>query len=67
VKQLVSVLVEAIVSGVLYKEVPAPPSTGECQGQEAGVGALGSRAAGGGGVYRGFSERKLGKGISFEM
>jgi hypothetical protein len=28
------------------------PSTGECQGQEAGVGRLGSRAGGG---YRGFS------------
>jgi hypothetical protein len=27
------------------------PSTGECQGQEAGVGGLGSRAGGG---YRGF-------------
>ena len=40
------------------------PSTGECQGQEAGVGGLGSRAGGG---YRGFSERKLGKGIAFEM
>jgi hypothetical protein len=25
------------------------PSTGECQGQEAGVGGLGSRAGGGGG------------------
>jgi hypothetical protein len=41
------------------------PSTGECQGQEAGVGRLGSRAGGGG--YRGFSERKLGKGIAFEI
>jgi hypothetical protein len=30
------------------------PSTGECQGQEAGVGGLGSRARGG---YRGLSER----------
>jgi hypothetical protein len=28
------------------------PSTGECQGQEAGVGRLGSRA---GGEYRGLS------------
>ena len=40
------------------------PSTAECQGQEAGVGGLGSRA---GGVYRGLLERKLEKGISFEM
>jgi hypothetical protein len=38
--------------------------TGECQGQEAGVGGLGSRAGGG---YRGFSEKKLGKEIAFEM
>ena len=40
------------------------PSIGECQVQEAGVGGLGSRAGGG---YRGLSERKLGKGIAFEM
>ena len=40
------------------------PSTGECQTQEVGVGGLGSRA---GGEYRGFSERKLGKGIAFEI
>jgi hypothetical protein len=40
------------------------PSTGEFQDQEAGVGGLGSRAGGG---YRGLSERKLGKGIAFEM
>ena len=40
------------------------PSTGECQGQEVGVGVLGSRAGVG---YRGLSERKLGKGITFEM
>ena len=40
------------------------PSTGECQGQEAEVCGLGSRAGGG---YRGLSERKLGKGIAFEM
>jgi hypothetical protein len=40
------------------------PSTGECQGQEIGVGGLGSRM---GGRYRGLSERKLGKGITFEM
>jgi hypothetical protein len=37
------------------------PSIGDCQGQEAGVGGLGSR----GGGDRGFSERKLGKGITF--
>jgi hypothetical protein len=37
------------------------PSTGECQGQEAGVGGLESRVWGG---YRGPSERKLGKGDS---
>ena len=35
------------------------PSTGECQGQEAGVCGLGSRAEEGIG-YRGLSERKLG-------
>jgi hypothetical protein len=40
------------------------PSIGECQGQEAGVGGLGNRV---GGRYRGLSERKLGKGIVFEM
>ena len=40
------------------------PNTGECQGQEAGVGGLGSRARGG---YRGLSERKIGNGIAFEM
>jgi hypothetical protein len=40
------------------------PSTGECQGQEVGVSGLGSRVWGG---YRGISERKLGKGIAFEM
>jgi hypothetical protein len=34
------------------------PNTGECQGQEAVMGGLGSRVRGG---YRGFSERKLGK------
>jgi hypothetical protein len=39
------------------------PSTRECQGQETGVDGLGSRAWG---AYRGFSERKLGKGIAFE-
>jgi hypothetical protein len=32
-----------------------------------GVGGLGSRAGGGGGGDRGFSERKLGKGIPSEM
>jgi hypothetical protein len=37
---------------------------GECQGQESGVGGLGSRAEGG---YRGLLEKKLGKGIEFEM
>jgi hypothetical protein len=40
------------------------PSTGECQGQEAGLGGLGSRAGGG---YRRLLERELGKGIAFEM
>ena len=40
------------------------PSTGECQGQESGVGGLGSRAGGG---YRGLLERKLRKGVAFEM
>jgi hypothetical protein len=42
------------------------PSIGECQGQEVGVGGLGSRA-GMGGEYRGFFGKKLGKGIAFEM
>jgi hypothetical protein len=41
------------------------PTTGECQAQEVGVGGLGSREKGEG--DRGFSERKLGKGITFEM
>jgi hypothetical protein len=40
------------------------PSTGKCQGQEAGVGGLGSRAGGG---YRELLERKLGNRIAFEM
>jgi hypothetical protein len=40
------------------------PSTGECQGQEAGVGELGSRLRG---RYRGLSERKLEKVMAFEM
>jgi hypothetical protein len=41
------------------------PSIGECQGQEAGVGGLGNKGRGEG--DRGFSERKLGKGIAFEI
>jgi hypothetical protein len=41
------------------------PSIGKCQGQEAGVGWLGSRWMGGG--YKGFSERKIGKGIAFKI
>jgi hypothetical protein len=40
------------------------PSIGECQSQEAGVSGLGSRVGGG---YSRLSERKLGKGIAFEM
>jgi hypothetical protein len=40
------------------------PSTGECQGKEAGMGGLGSRVEA---EYRGLSERKVGKGITFEM
>jgi hypothetical protein len=39
-------------------------STGECQGEEVGMDGFGSRARGG---YRGLLERKLGKGITFEM
>jgi hypothetical protein len=39
-------------------------SIGECQGQEVGMCGLESRAGGG---YRGLLERKLGKGIAFEM
>jgi hypothetical protein len=41
------------------------PSKGECQGQETGVGWVGEKREGG--AYRGFLERKLGKGIAFEM
>jgi hypothetical protein len=40
------------------------PIIGECQGQEAREGKLGSRAGGG---YRGLSENKLVKGIAYEM
>jgi hypothetical protein len=40
------------------------PIIGVCQGQEVGVGGLGSRVGGG---CRGFLERKLRKGIAFEM
>ena len=40
------------------------PSIGECLGQEAGVVVWEKGEAGG---DRGFSERKLGKGITFEM
>jgi hypothetical protein len=43
------------------------PSIGECQGQEAGMGGLGSRGMGQWGGDRRFLERKLGKGITFEM
>jgi hypothetical protein len=43
------------------------PSIGEYQGQEVRVGGLGSRGRREGGGYRGFSERKLGKEIAFEM
>jgi hypothetical protein len=41
------------------------PSIGECQGQEVEVVGLGSRGRGEG--IGDFSERKLGKGITFEM
>jgi hypothetical protein len=40
------------------------PSIGEFEGQEMGVSVLG---AGEGGLYMGFSERKVGKWITFEM
>jgi len=40
------------------------PRAGECQGQEDEGDGLGSRAGGG---YRGLSERKLVKGLAFEM
>jgi hypothetical protein len=45
------------------------PSIGECQGQAAGVGGLGIGRWGVGEerVDRGFSEGKLGKGLTFEM
>jgi hypothetical protein len=42
------------------------PNIGEFQGQEAGVGGLVSSGVRGG-RDRGFSEGKLGKGITFEM
>jgi hypothetical protein len=41
------------------------PSIGECQGQEVGLDGLVSR--GRGEEIEGFSEWKLGKGITFEM
>jgi hypothetical protein len=41
------------------------PSVEECQGQEAGVGWVGEQGEGEG--YRGFSEGKLGKEITFEI
>jgi hypothetical protein len=41
------------------------PKIRECQNQEAGVGGLGSRGRGGG--DRKCLERKLGKGITFEI
>jgi hypothetical protein len=40
-----------------YREMPGP---------ESGSGCVGEQGAGWG-RYRGFSERKLGKGIAFEM
>jgi hypothetical protein len=40
------------------------PSVGECQGQEVGGGTLGNR---GRREYRRLLERKLGKGLAFEM
>jgi hypothetical protein len=41
------------------------PSIGECQGARNGSGWVGEHGEGGG--NRGFSEGKLGKGITFEM
>jgi hypothetical protein len=41
------------------------PSIGECHGQEAGVGGFGSKLRQG--VDRGFSKKKLGKGVTFEL
>jgi hypothetical protein len=41
------------------------PSIGDCQGQEAGVGGLGSRGREEGIGY--FGWRKIGKGITLEM
>jgi hypothetical protein len=41
------------------------PQYRECQGQEVGVGGLGSRGVGE--VYRDILERKLSKGIEFEI
>ena len=43
------------------------PSEAECQDQEAGVGGLGSRKKREEGGAREILERKLGKGITFEM
>jgi hypothetical protein len=47
-----------------YRKLILCPGTGESQGQEGGVGGLGSR---GGGGYRQFLERILGKGIAFKI
>ena len=66
---LAKYVVEEGLVGHHWEEILGPvkvlcPSKGECQGQEAGVGGLGSRWRG---RDRGLLEGKLGKGITFEM
>jgi hypothetical protein len=48
---------------LVFRRLYAPVQ--DCQGQEAGSGWVGEQGDGGG--YRGFLERKLGKGIACEM
>jgi hypothetical protein len=50
---------------VLGLEKILGPSIGECQVQEVEEGGFGEQGEGRG--HRGFSGRKLGKGIAFEM
>ena len=67
---LAKYVVEEGLVGHHWEEILGPvkvlcPSKWECQGQEEGVGRLGSRGWGVG--KRGSSEGKQGKGLTFEM
>jgi hypothetical protein len=67
---VVYVTEDGLVSSLMGREALGPvkvlcPSVGECQGQVAGEGGLGSRGRGRG--YRRFSEGKPGKRILIEM